>query len=361
MGIKKGFLSYIKKRYPTVFQNVHISKFEGKKMAIDIFSFFYRYIHALGKDDNRWIASMLKHFYTFKKYNITVIPIFDGKPPTEKNEERNQRRERKEQSEEKISQLSEDLDEYEDSGKISELLEHVNNQIMTKKINKILMKSKLFKQKSTKIDVVEIRNHIENSKKKSGFLVKKDIEIVKELFDLLGITYVQAQEEAETLGCYLQNKGVSDCMISLDSDCIAYGVDYFIIEMNQSGVCTLFDVNELCLLLNMTKQQVRDLCIICQCDYNSTGGGIEGVGPTKAIKLLSLHKNIEGILENGYKDDNLNYKRCREIFETSYPTEEYSFSCMKWNKNIDFDKLEVFLKTNNIPLYMNDIYLLWGK
>ncbi len=359
MGIKKGFLSFIKKRFPSVFQNVHISKFQGKKLSIDIFSFFYRYIHTFGKDDNRWIASMMKHFMTFKKFNVTVVPIFDGKPPVEKKEEREQRRERKEQSENKLIDLEEDLNEYLDTGKISDLLREVNSSLISKKMNKILMKNKLFNQKSPRIDVTEIQNYIENSRKKSGFLVKKDIDIVKNLFDLFRIPYMQAQEEAETLGCYLQNKGSSDCIISLDSDCIAYGIDYFIIDMNQSGSCTVFDVNELCSLLSMTKDQIRDLCIICQCDYNSNGGGIEGVGPTKAIKLLSMYKNIEGILSNGYKDLNLNYLRCREIFKTQYPTEENVFSNLKWSMDIDINKLRDFVTENNIPINMNDIKMLW--
>lgn len=360
MGIKKGFLSFIKKRYPSVFQSVHISKFEGKKLAIDIFSFFYRYIHTFGKDDNKWIASMIKHFLTFKKYNVSVIPVFDGKPPVEKNEERIQRRERKEQSENKLTQLEEDLDKYIKDGSISELLEEVNSHILSKKMNKILMKNKLFKHKSQqKIDTVEVQAYLELSKKKAGFLVKKDIDIVKDLFDKLGIPYLQAQEEAETLSCYLQNKSVCDCVISLDSDCIAYGIDYFIIDMNQAGSCTLFDVNELCMLLKMTKEQVRDLCIMCQCDYNSTGGGVVGVGPTKAIKLLEIYKDIETILENGYKEDNLNYKRCREIFSTQYETEEEVFKNLNWTKQIDLDELTKFLQVNDIPLNMYDVKSLW--
>lgn len=360
MGIKKGFLSFIKKRYPSVFQSVHISKFEGKKLGIDIFSFFYRYIHTFGKDDNKWIASMMKHFITFKKYNVTVIPIFDGKPPVEKNEERIQRRERKEQSESRISQLEEDLDKYMKDGTITELLEEINSHILSKKMNKILMKNKLFKHKpAQKIDTIEIQQYIESSKKKTGFLVKRDIDIVKELFDKLGIPYMQAQEEAETLGCYLQNKNACNCIISLDSDCIAYGIDYFIIDMNQAGSCTMFDVNELCMLLNMSKEQVRDLCIICQCDYNSTGGGIVGVGPTKAIKLLEIHKDIDTILENGYKEDNLNHKRCREIFSTQYPIEEEIFNNLNWKKNIDMEDLEQFIKTNDIPLSLYEVKCFW--
>lgn len=361
MGIKKGFLSFIKKRYPTVFQNVHISEFKGKKLVIDIFSFFYRYIHTFGKDDNRWVASMFKHFLTFKKYGVTVIPIFDGKPPSEKTEEQKQRRERKEQSESKICHLEADLEEYISEGKVTELLEDVNSQLLNKKMNRVLMKNKLFKQKSSKIDITEIRNYIENSRRKSGFLIKKDIDLIKGLFDIFGISYIQAEQEAETLGCYLQNSGVCDCVISLDSDCIAYGIDYFIIEMNQSGSCTMFDVNELCQLMDMTKEQVRDLCIICQCDYNSNGGGIEGVGPTKAIKLLSMHKTIEGILENGYKDLDLNYVRCREIFNTKYPTEEEVFKNITWKKDIDIEIVEKYLLDNNIPIYISDVNSVWSS
>lgn len=222
------------------------------------------------------------------------------------------------------------------------------------------MKNKLFNKKtSMKIDEVEIQDYIDNSKKKTGFLVKRDIDIVKDLFTCLGIPFIQADEEAETLGCYLQNKGICDCLISLDSDCVAYGVDYFIIDMSQNGACTLFDVNELSNLLKLSKTQIRDLCIMCQCDYNSNGGGIEGVGPTKAIRLLILYKDIETILKNGYKEDQLNYERCREIFQSKYPEQDILFQNMKWSKQIDIEKFEEFIKTNNIPMNMGDINALW--
>jgi len=305
---------------------------------------------------------MFKHFLTFKKNNVTVIPIFDGKPPVEKKEERQQRKERKEQNENRIFTLESDLEEYLENGHITELLSETNQSIISKKMNnKLLMKQKLFKNSnSPRIEVESIKDYIDHSKKKGGLLIKKDVEIIKQLFDLIGINYIQADEEAETLGCYLQNKGLVDCIISLDSDCIAYGVDYFIIDMNQAGTCSVFDVNELCALMELEKVQVRDLCIICQCDYNSNGRGLIGIGPAKAELLLKKFNNIETILANGYKEDELNYERCRTIFTTQYEAFEERFREMTWNPIEDIDKLEAFLKDNNIPIFFEDIKSLWN-
>jgi flap endonuclease-1 len=78
----------------------------------------------------------------------------------------------------------------------------------------------------------------------------------------------------------------------------------------------------------MTKETFTDLCIMCECDYNSN---IYLIGPEKSYTLLKAYNNIENVLEHlktlknkdgtaKYKDDMflpLKYKRCREMFDTN--------------------------------------------
>jgi 5'-3' exonuclease len=355
MGIKKGLLSFIKKKYPTIIKNAFINEFENQTIAIDIFSFLYRYIHTFGKDDNKWISSMFKHFLIFKKYNIKILPIFDGKPPVEKNDERQFRKEKKEQEDKKVKSLKEDYQHYLDTGEVSELLDHTNSYLTRQKQQVSLFKSKLFKNNNKpKIDNFEIENYLDTLKHRSNFLSKSDIQLIKELFDVVRIPYIQAEDEAETLACYLLNEGLVDNVISLDSDCIAYGIGKFIIDINQRGNCIVFDVDELVKQTGLTKDQITDLCIICQCDYNSCGNGIEGVGPARALNLLKTHVDIEGILQTGYKHDNLNYQRCREIFRSKYPNMHDPIKTIDFDKKINIDEVESFIKLKNIYINMND-------
>lgn len=360
MGIKKGFMSYIKKKYPSIIKEGFITDFTGKKIVIDIFSFLYRYIHSFGKDDNKWIGAMFKHFLVFKKYNIDIIPVFDGKPPPEKYEERVYRKEKKEQEDNKLNQLIEDFSKYLETKEVTENLDHVNNMLLKKKQQISMFKSKLFKNNNRpKIDTYEIENYINTCKNRCNYLSKSDIQLVKELFTHLKIPYIQAVDEAETLACFLLKNNLCDSVISLDSDCIAYGVDNFLIDINQRGQYTQFDVNELCRNTGLTKSQVTDLCIICQCDYNSVGNGFEGVGPAKAINLLKQYQNIEGIIVQGYKEDQLNFQRCRDIFSSEYPDYVDIVNGLVFSNEVNLDEIKNFLEEKDIPINMRDIQMTW--
>lgn len=362
MGIKKGLLSFIKKKYPSVIKEGFISNFEGQTIAIDIFSFLYRYIHTIGKDDNKWIASMFRHFYLFKKHKINILPIFDGKPPVEKNDERNFRKEKKETEDKKLKSLVEDFQNYLDTGAITELLDSTNNFLLRQKQQVSLFKSKIFKNNSApKIDITAIENYIDTIKNRSNYLSKQDIQLVKELFDVTQIPYIQADDEAETLACYLLKEGLIDNLISLDSDCIAYGINNFIMDINQRGNCIIFDVVEFEKQTGLTKDQITDLCIICQCDYNSVGNGIEGVGPARALNLLKSFTDIETILQQGYKDDRLNFERCREIFRSKYPQINAFLKSVNFDKTIIIDDVFSFISAKNINLNMHDFELYFIK
>jgi 5'-3' exonuclease len=359
MGIKKGLLSFIKKKYPTVIKQGHIEDYAGKTIALDIFSFLYRYIHTFGKEDSRWIVSVFKHFSVFKKHKINIIPIFDGKPPVEKNEERNFRKEKKEQEDQRMVKLSTDFNVFLETGQVSEVLEHVNSFLTRRKQQASLFRSRIKNDNKPRIDVYEIQNYIDAQKNKCNYLSKYDITIIKELLTIVKIPFVQAVDEAETLACYLLNKNLCDTLISLDSDCIAYGINNFIIDINQRGNCTIFDVNEFCTQTGLTKEQVTDLCIICQCDYNSQGNGIEGVGPVRAISLLKQHQNIEGILGAGYKEDRLNHVRCREIFCSKYEEQEEDIKNLKFDEEISLEDFAKFINEKDIHINMKEFQDTW--
>lgn len=62
--------------------------------------------------------------------------------------------------------------------------------------------------------------------------------------------------------------------------------------------------------------QFVDLCILLGCDYCET---IRGIGPKRAIELVSQYKSIEEILENIDKSkyvvpEDWNYEQARQLF-----------------------------------------------
>ena len=130
----------------------------------------------------------------FRKYNIDVIFVFDGKPGDEKKEEINIRREERHNKWVEYDKLKE-------------------KENLTEK-----EKLKLYKLKRT---LTKIR--------------WEDIEKVKSLLDYYGIKHIQAIGEADRLCASLVIKKKVYAVLSEDMDLFAYGslnvIRYFILSI----------------------------------------------------------------------------------------------------------------------------------
>ena len=92
----------------------HMSKLSGKKIAVDISIYMYKYA-----SENALIENMYLMLSIFRYYNVIPIFIFDGKPPAEKKELLQKRREDKKEAEIEYNnlknklQINENMDEIE--------------------------------------------------------------------------------------------------------------------------------------------------------------------------------------------------------------------------------------------------------
>src|SRR5437016_14680972 len=96
-----GFNKFIADKYPHLYHSSHISEFAFKKVPWDISSYIYTFIHSKGKDTKKWLQPFVSMLLLFRKYSVNVVPVFDGKAPPEKSEERADRAEQKTKSDEK--------------------------------------------------------------------------------------------------------------------------------------------------------------------------------------------------------------------------------------------------------------------
>jgi 5'-3' exonuclease len=89
MGIPhlNGFL---KKHCANSIIDIALSSISGKKIAIDISIYLYKYTA-----EKKLIENMYLMLSVFNKYNIIPVFIFDGKPPPEKRELLQKRKENK--------------------------------------------------------------------------------------------------------------------------------------------------------------------------------------------------------------------------------------------------------------------------
>ena len=124
----------------------------------------------------------------FRLHNIIPVFIFDGKPPAEKKELLYERKEKKREAKDRYNELND-----------------------------------LLKEDLTNEEIQNIKEEMENEKKNFVKISQADIDQVKDLIRLYGVTYYDAPGEAEELCAFLVKKGIVDGCISEDMDLFLYG------------------------------------------------------------------------------------------------------------------------------------------
>lgn len=325
MGIKslhKLLEKYAKGCYTTK----HLSEYSYKKVAIDISLYLYKYKAIAG---NRWVESFINLVNCLRKWDVHCIFIYDGQAPVEKLEEQKRRRDSRENQSKRIKELESQIEEFEKHGIIGPLIEN----LCEKKV------SSLFRQQVIKnYDINIAKDKLENMKNMLISITPEDVQLTKDLFDIMRIPYHQAPSEAENFCSHLSVYGKVDYVLSEDTDVLAYRTPFFLTKIDTLND-TVVEISYEKILeeTEMTPETFTDLCIMCECDYNSN---IYLIGPEKSYTLLKNYKNIETVLEHlktlknkdgspRYTDDMfipLKHQRCREMF-TTHPVDFYVTYC----------------------------------
>ena len=208
---------------------IHLSKLTGRTLVIDVSIYLYKFL-----SENALLENMYLFISILKKYDITPIFIFDGKPPPEKKQLLIKRLVDKMEAENKYLNIKE------------ELLSETNEE---KKEEKILEMELLKKQ----------------------FIRIKDDDLckVKQLFDAYGVSYFVAPSEADQLCGYLNNTQQAWGCISDDMDMFLYGCNYIIRHISLlNHTAVLYDRKKILSDLNMSSQLFNEIMILSGTDYN---------------------------------------------------------------------------------------------
>lgn len=331
MGIK-NFHKFLRKHSPESYQEVSLSNYSGKTIAVDISIYLFKY-KSIHKE--KWLNSFLSFLLLFKKHKINCVCIYDTKAPIEKDARKEERKQRKKNAENRILEIQNGLMEYEKSGIVSSILADISK---TKgKLKKILHDENILDREAVEKELTNLSNQMVN-------ITKYDIALSKQLMDILGITYYDASSEAETLCAYLCCHNKVDAVLSDDTDVLVYGTPIFLTKLNiRQETCIELKYDFIVEKLNFTKEQFTDLCIMSGTDYNNN---ITNIGNEKAFSLLQKHKNIETIEEVKKELDTsvLNYRRIREIFEVPKELGDYPII----NNPTNTRDLEMFLATHRL-------------
>jgi len=259
MGIK-NLTQTIKKISPDSITHENLYKLSGKKVAVDASLIIYQQLlnqpgGKLFKNSNGKITNHITGlFYKIMNYislNIELIFIFDGKPPENKSICINERKNKAE----KAKQLAKETTDNDEKLKLE---------------------------------------------KSALRLTKEMIDDIKNLLNLLGISYIHQDGEGEAIASELCRIGYVDYVLTEDMDTMAYGCPKLIRNcidksLKRKDIVSIIDYEKMIKDINLDHDKFIDFCILCGCDYCET---VPKVGPTTALKLCEKYSTIEEIIKN---------------------------------------------------------------
>jgi 5'-3' exonuclease len=318
MGLS-GFLSFLRKKVPHVIREEHISLYAYERVFIDISGYIYRYICTFGKDKRRWIVAILQLLSVFRENKVIPVPVFDGKPPQEKNEEIQERREKRNQMFSRIEALQDALKDYQlnksncsqrtlDIFKVElDRLEQRGQRIAS-----LLSNSQSFKITFKDIELLE--QSLKNFQRQHIVITEEDTQFLKNVLDDFGISWLQSPSESESYCAFLIRDNAGSAMVSCDSDSLAHLAPDLILDIELSGKIIRIELDELLDSLQISPEQMIDYAILMGCDYNKHAKKNK-LGPVNALKHINQYGRIENIPDHLLDKECLSYPRCRELFQ----------------------------------------------
>lgn len=348
MGIK-NLSQFLKKR--EVHETINISNLKYTKIAIDTPMFFFKFKGVTDPSTNDWLGCFISLVAFLRKCDVHPVFIFEGKSPPEKASAQEERREQRQKMVSKTTDLENDLKVYTTAGKVSDLLAETWEKIKLKNNKSLLAKKTLIKSAKSFVDIQAIKEEINKRKRYEINITSDDINNLKELFDIMGVSWIASQGEAETDCVTLLYDGIVDYIVSEDTDVLAYynpkneEKDLKVITNFNTSDFTFTQIskNKVLETLNLTSKSFRDLCIMCGTDYNEN---IPRVGVETSYKYITKYYNLENIPVD---TTILNYPRGRELFEVK--SNPFLHSLVRWCRipqNTFIDDLSVFMFTFNL-------------
>lgn len=281
---------------------IEIDDLSNKTLAVDAYNVIYQFLSTIRQRDGTPLTDskdrMTSHLsgIFFRMGNllakgIKLIFVFDGKAPELKSKEREKRMQQKEKAKESYNQA-------------------VKEQ------------------------------NIDDMKKYASRLVRITPEIKEEcitLLEAMGIPCIQAPSEGEAQAAKMQEKGEVYAIISQDADSFLFGATRVIRNLTISqkrrvpGTSIykevkpeIFKLSDNLNNLGIDKDQLIAMGLLTGTDFNV--GGIHGIGPHKALKLIKTHgKDFETLFQNVQWDNAFDYswKDVYNIFAKIATTNDY--------------------------------------
>jgi flap endonuclease-1 len=281
-------------------RTVELSELEGKSVAIDAYNMIYQFLSIIRQPDGSplcdrtgrvtsHLSGILYRTSNLIAQGIEPCFVFDGAPHELKRATLNERKERREKA----------TGEWEDAKEEGDLKKAFSKAQQTSKMTS------------------EIR------------------ESSKELISYLGLPVINAPSDGEAQAAYMCSKGNVWASASQDFDSLLFGTKTLVRNMTITGrrkvpgrdqykdvKTEIIDSKEFLETLNITREQLVDMCILIGTDFNP---GVLGIGPKKGLKLIKDHGDLEGAMKH-MSIEIPSYQEIRDIFLHSTYTDCYSTS-----------------------------------
>jgi flap endonuclease-1 len=298
-------------------KELSIEDLRGKVIVVDAFNQLYMFLSSIRQPDGSLLRdshnNVTSHlngiFYRFTKlmqYDIKFIFVFDGKAPDLKLKERERRSALKHEAELKYEKAAEEE------------------------------------------NIEEMKKYASRTSK----LTKEMIDDVKELISALGCPVIQAPSEGEAQAALIVKNKDAYASLSQDADSLLFGCPLVVKNLTLSGrkklpnklsydsiTPELISLKDTLKDLDITQDQLIVLAMLTGTDYNI--GGIKGIGPKTALKLVKEYGSGEHnfnklFKENGW-DGHFDYdwKDVFDIIKNTKVTGEYRIVF----KDVDDDKV----------------------
>ena len=252
--------------------NISLQSLTGKSIAIDAYNALYQFLAIIRQPNGTplqdrkgrvtsHLSGLLYRNSNFVEIGIKLIYVFDGTPPARKKVVIKKRIETKAKAQVKYEKALAE-------GKLE--------------------KARTYAQATSRID-----SGLEQESKK--------------LLSLMGIPWVQAPSEGEAQAAHMSKTRAADFCASQDYDSLLFGAPTLIRNVAITGRRKLpgksiyvdvrpevVELRKTIDELGISYEQLIDIGLLIGTDYNP--GGVKGIGPKTALKLIKKHGTLHEVL-----------------------------------------------------------------
>ncbi|MEW6329185.1 MAG: flap endonuclease-1 [Candidatus Micrarchaeota archaeon] len=279
---------------------IGIDSLAGKKLAIDAYNTIYQFLSIIRQRDGtplldfkgRITSHLSGLFYRSARLieaGVKPIYVFDGKPPELKRAT------------------------LEERGEFKEAAERMRKEALARG------------------DEEEARKYAQATSR----LTKEMVEESKTLLSLMGIPHIQAPGEGEAQAAYMVGRGDAFACASQDFDALLFGSPILVRNLTITGrrklprkdvyvevVPEMINLKEALAALGIDRRKLIWIGILTGTDFNK---GVKGIGPKKALKLVSEHGTLEDVVRASGGEFEVEPRDVERIFLEPEVEKEYSF------------------------------------